>query len=747
MPLQISETEEERRKVMIWKKFVSLGFVILLGTAGGVMGEADELSVARAFAEESIGEHLGITQYDGPATCVGCHETEAKNMFGAVHYQWTGPTPNVPNIAGDAGKADLGFNTYCGTVVSSRHIACWTCHVGNGGTPSSEMTVEQLGNIDCLMCHQQAYQRKAAPPFETLTFKGYDNVTRSWQLPVEDPFGNFQFMADEANMQISMAQAAQTVHRPNRVTCLRCHAYAAGSNCGKRGDLSAAIADPPENLEVHMAVAGANLSCQGCHRFKEHRALGRGLDLRPNERPERLNCLTGGCHNNPPHGSARLNQHTARVACQTCHIPTYAKLGITTEVRRDWNFPFFAQGLFDGQGGFKPEEFREADLIPSYAWFDGTSRVYALGQVPPQNSSTGEYELGLPNGSVSSIGAQIHPMKEHWSNSAMLDATGQLIPHSTFTYFVTGDFARAVEEGMKYDHMTGNWHMVDVHTYQTINHGVEPKANALDCGQCHEAYSTGSVRMDLPGKLGYALKGPKIQICTQCHELEDDPLGFEALHRKHVEGEEEDEEGFDCSRCHNFTRPERGLNPVSVQISTDSNDTTLPMDVDFRSSVQGGESPYTYLWRFGDGQESTQANPSHTYDSEGSYTVVLTVTDRRGYMSLAQTTVDSNPMKLKTPLNMGWNLVSFPLFPKGADIEQALNPVDGLYTLVWGYQNRSWQMFDPISTLFNDLNSIDPSRGYWIGMTQSRTLEAQGIPAASSINLTDGWNLVGYNNA
>jgi subtilisin family serine protease/chitodextrinase len=35
----------------------------------------------------------------------------------------------------------------------------------------------------------------------------------------------------------------------------------------------------------------------------------------------------------------------------------------------------------------------------------------------------------------------------------------------------------------------------------------------------------------------------------------------------------------------------------------------------------------TYLWDFGDGQTSTEANPSHTYASANTYTVTLTVTD------------------------------------------------------------------------------------------------------------------------
>ncbi|WP_125717422.1 collagenase [Pseudoalteromonas rubra] len=51
-------------------------------------------------------------------------------------------------------------------------------------------------------------------------------------------------------------------------------------------------------------------------------------------------------------------------------------------------------------------------------------------------------------------------------------------------------------------------------------------------------------------------------------------------------------------------------------------------------SSQGSSDPegstLAYLWQFGDGAQSTQANPTHTYQDEGSYTVTLSVTDEQG---------------------------------------------------------------------------------------------------------------------
>jgi len=52
--------------------------------------------------------------------------------------------------------------------------------------------------------------------------------------------------------------------------------------------------------------------------------------------------------------------------------------------------------------------------------------------------------------------------------------------------------------------------------------------------------------------------------------------------------------------------------------------------VQFSGLANGGTSPYTYSWNFGDGSTGSGQNPSHTYVNTGSYTAVLTVTDATG---------------------------------------------------------------------------------------------------------------------
>jgi len=86
-----------------------------------------------------------------------------------------------------------------------------------------------------------------------------------------------------------------------------------------------------------------------------------------------------------------------KVACQSCHIPTYAK-GVKTETARDWLEPHLSQTACNGRCGWLPYEYKGGDgaepeetldpfntayqraLVPSYTWFDGSSEVCYLGE-------------------------------------------------------------------------------------------------------------------------------------------------------------------------------------------------------------------------------------------------------------------------------------------------------------------------------------------------------------------------------
>ena len=53
--------------------------------------------------------------------------------------------------------------------------------------------------------------------------------------------------------------------------------------------------------------------------------------------------------------------------------------------------------------------------------------------------------------------------------------------------------------------------------------------------------------------------------------------------------------------------------------------------IQFTGDVYGGFPPYTWYWNFGDGHDSDEQNPTHSYDQHGTYTVILSVMDSVGH--------------------------------------------------------------------------------------------------------------------
>ncbi|SCE95355.1 Glucose/arabinose dehydrogenase, beta-propeller fold [Micromonospora matsumotoense] len=78
-----------------------------------------------------------------------------------------------------------------------------------------------------------------------------------------------------------------------------------------------------------------------------------------------------------------------------------------------------------------------------------------------------------------------------------------------------------------------------------------------------------------------------------------------------------------------------------AEASADPTSGAAPLTVNFSSA--GSRDPdggtLTYAWKFGDGQTSTEANPTHTYTAAGDYTAQLTVTNPKGRSAVANVPV------------------------------------------------------------------------------------------------------------
>ena len=476
------------------------------------------------------GDHSDITSWQGTATCIQCHRAEAVEVFSSVHYQWLGETPYMTDGPARQGKIDIGVNSYCINTTGNWN-GCGACHAGLGGRPSPQVSKAQLENIDCLICHQDRYKRKKV---------------------------NGVFVPDTAKMSISMVEAARTVHLPTRNSCLQCHAKGGGGDNFKRGDMALAHGRTRDrNFDVHMATTGEDLSCQACHITSKHRMAGKGSDLRPTDLALEISCTQ--CHKDKGktsgHDDDTIGRHVARVACQSCHIATYARnasdtpASEKTEIHRDWLDPHVT-----ASGAIHPRPTMAGNLTPKYKWWNGFSSNYLLFDKTVIDPITGRIPTSRPIGAVNDQKAKLYPFKYKTALQPLATNRDELIALDTSIYFANGDAAGATRQGLvNMGYGAGEaYEWIETDTYQLITHEVTPASKALKCASCHDSIS----RMDLQGELGYQLKASRAQVCTQCHgdEEEGHSKDFEWVHKKHVKDKK-----YDCSFCHTFSRPERHL--------------------------------------------------------------------------------------------------------------------------------------------------------------------------------------------
>jgi hypothetical protein len=135
----------------------------------------------------------------------------------------------------------------------------------------------------------------------------------------------------------------------------------------KHGDLDSSLFDPTRAVDVHMASEGANLQCVDCHVTENYKMKGKVYSVSSMNR-DRSTCES--CHTETPHESNVINEHTVKVACQTCHIPVYVKVN-PTKLSWDWST---AGKLKDG----KPYTEHAEDGTETYMSIKGKRSINCL---------------------------------------------------------------------------------------------------------------------------------------------------------------------------------------------------------------------------------------------------------------------------------------------------------------------------------------------------------------------------------
>ena len=190
-----------------------------------------------------------------------------------------------------------------------------------------------------------------------------------------------------------------------------------------------------------QASGGAGLSCTGCHTTVAHRVAGRGVDMRERDLPG-VTVACANCHQSTPHSDSTLNRHTARVDCNVCHVPVFAK-SAPTDMRRDWSMP---GDLNPATGLFEPHMTLENNVSPVYKFFNGKSQFYEFG-TPATPGPNGRVLMAGPLGSINDVGAKITALKRHEGLQPIDPISKRLLPLKIGIFFQTGDVATAVAQG------------------------------------------------------------------------------------------------------------------------------------------------------------------------------------------------------------------------------------------------------------------------------------------------------------
>ena len=409
------------------------------------------------------------TPMDVTKKCLECHP-EAKKIMQTSHWTWSAKQTIPGKGEVDRGKKNI-INNYC-VSIAGNWPRCTSCHIGYGYRDNS-FDFSDSSRIDCLVCHDTTGKYKKAPPGAGMPVDGLD-----------------------------LAAIAQSVGKPNRSDCGACHFFGGGGDAVKHGDLDSSQANPTREIDVHLS----KMVCQECHKTKDHAIQGAALVVNPSN-AKHIGCTTN-CHKEAPHASDRLNKHTSRVACQTCHIPTYAKT-IGTKTSWDWSTAGQDKPLEkDASGHVTYDKMKgnftwEKNIVPVYMWCNGTADVYLTGdKIDPAKVT----DLNRPVGSKADPNSRISPFKKFtgkqpYDAKNLIFVTPKLFGKEPPAYWAAYDWNKAIEAGMKASGLpySGEYAFAPTEMFWALNHMVSPKEMALKCGDCHGEKAT---RLDWKA-LGY----------------------------------------------------------------------------------------------------------------------------------------------------------------------------------------------------------------------------------------------------
>lgn len=414
-----------------------------------------------AILNQSFESPQQVTQ-----ACESCHNETSKDIMKGNHWNWE----RAEYIKGKGiiylGKRNA-VNNFCLSVANNEKL-CAKCHIGYG-IDNTGRGFTDSSNIDCLVCHDNS--------------GAYAKASNAAGAPA--PNVNFNLVA-------------QSVGKPKSVNCGTCHFFGGGGNNVKHGDLEVSMLEATTSVDVHMGVDGLNMQCVDCHTTKNHNISGKLYSL-SSMNINRVSCER--CHSSTPHTKGILNEHTLKVACQSCHIPKYATMKPTKMVW-DWSK---AGKLVDG----KPLTLKDSlgnvvytsqkgkfvwanNVRPDYVWFNGTSTHYIAGD--KIDDTTKPLVLNQLQGSYDDPDSKIYPVKIHLGKQPFDPVNKILIQPKLYgekpgegAFWVDFDWQTASKIGMQTLGLpfSGQITFISTIMYWPVNHMVVKKDNSVKCIECH----------------------------------------------------------------------------------------------------------------------------------------------------------------------------------------------------------------------------------------------------------------------
>lgn len=462
-------------------------FVVLLVLAAG-------LAARPARSGPNHAEFISGPLKTGPEVtrkCMECHEQETRSFMKSVHWTWA-KKQVVNGKPMEYGKKNA-LNNFC-IALPSNWSRCTSCHAGYGWKDNS-FDFTKAENVDCLVCHDT-----------TGTYRKFPSGAGHPVYAGEKK----EFPKGKVWEPVDLVKVAQSVGTPTRAACGSCHFYGGGGDRVKHGDLDSTLTEPTPDIDVHMG-GKSHMTCNSCHKGSDHGIRGEAASVSVGSGARTMGCID--CHKSDVHKSVMLNRHAGKIACQTCHIPTFAKAK-PTKVWWDWS---------TAGKDVKPEEIKKdaygekqydkmkgdfvwnRDIVPSYSWYNGSVERVLLGdKIDPSR----EVRLSAPKGSRTDPNARIFPFKV-MRGKQPYDSVNKTVavvnvfgpPTSESAYWVHYDWNRAIAAGMKAagQPYSGTFGWIETSMVWPINHMVAPKEKALKCMDCHGSKG----RLDWKA-LGYA---------------------------------------------------------------------------------------------------------------------------------------------------------------------------------------------------------------------------------------------------